>query len=81
MNIANGFEYELNEDNLDNWELLEAIDEVEDNPERIVRVAKLLLGEADYARLKDFCRVNGRVSMSKMNEAVVEILKGDKTKN
>jgi len=82
MKISNGFEAEIQEDRLDDWEILEAIDELEERPERAVKIAKLLLGPEDYKRLKECCKEDGKVSMSSMIKALEEILNSNgETKN
>ena len=78
MKLSNGFEIEIDKERLDDWETLEVIDE---HPERTVRLAKKLLGDDDYQKLKEHCRVDGKVSMSGMMDAIGEILNGDDTKN
>lgn len=82
MKLSNGFEVEIQEERLDDWEVLEAIDELEDNPERAVRIARKLLGNDDYKRLKEHCKVAGKVKMSLMIAALEELLNSsEKTKN
>lgn len=81
MRLSNGFEIEIDKERLDDWETLEVIDELDEYPERTVRLAKKLLGDDDYQKLKEHCRVDGKVSMSGMMDAIGEILNGDDTKN
>ena len=81
MRLSNGFEVEIDKEKLDDWETLEVIDELDEHPERTVRLAKKLLGDDDYQKLKEHCRVDGKVSMSGMMDAIGEILNGDDTKN
>ena len=77
-----GFELEIEDANLDNWEVLEVIDELEEHPERAVRLARMILGEKAYRMLKEHCRDDsGKVSMEKMMAALEEILSGDSVKN
>lgn len=80
--LENGYEYEVQEDAKDDWEIVEAINDLEDKPQKIVTVAKLLLGEDGYEKLKDACRVDGRVAFTTMSEMVIEILQDcGETKN
>lgn len=82
MKLTNGFEVEIPDERLDDWEVLETIDELDENPERAARLTKLLLGEDDYKRLKEHCKVDGKVSMTSMMEALNEILNANnKSKN
>ena len=77
-----GFELEIEDANLDNWEVLEVIDELEEHPERAVRLARMILGDKAYRMLKEHCRDDsGKVSMEKMMAALEEILSGDQSKN
>ncbi len=75
-----GFEYKLNEENMDDYELLEnlcAIDE--GDASKITVSAKQLLGEEQLKALKDHVRnENGRVSAAKMIEEITQILGGNK---
>lgn len=77
-----GFDYIINDENLDDWDFLEYLAELDEKPQYIVKVAKVLLGADQYAKAKEFSKVNGRVSLSKMNALVSEILQSDdNTKN
>ena len=77
-----GFEFEIDEEVLDNWEILEVIDELEEKPNLIVRLSKMLLEDEQYKKLKKHCTVNGKVVMTAMVNEVTEILnKNQETKN
>lgn len=79
---TNGFKFEIEDKALDNWELLEIIDELDKNPQRIVKVAKIVLGMDQLEALKESCREDGIVSLSKMSAEISEILNSNKeTKN
>ena len=71
-----GFEFEIEEEVLDDYEILEdlcAVDNGEVN--KIPKVASNILGEEQMKKLKEHLRgENGRVSASKMGEAIGEIL-------
>lgn len=82
MILTNGFEVEIPDERLDDWEVLECIDELDEHPERAARLTKMLLGVEDYNRLKEHCREDGKVSMTYMMEALKEILnENNKSKN
>ncbi len=69
---SNGFNYEIGEEALDDYELLEALASVDrGNFEDIVIVVKLLLGEYQLDKLKDHLRKGGRVS----SRAIVNVIK------
>lgn len=81
MKLSNGFEVEIDKERLNDWETLEVIDELDEHPERAVRLAKKLLGDDDYQKLKEHCRVDGKVSMEAMMDSLGEILSGETVKN
>lgn len=77
-----GFDYEINENRLDNYELLEAISDVDKNPLVVITVVQLLLGTKQSERLKDHVRdEEGVVSAVKMNDEITDILSASSTKN
>ena len=78
-----GFSFELDKDRLNNYELLEAIEELEENPLVLSRVVNLLLGKEQTKRLKDHLRTeNGIVPTEKMSEEITEIFQNQgETKN
>ena len=78
-----GFSYELDKERLNNYELLEAIEELEENPLVLSRVVNLLLGKEQTKKLKDQLRTeNGIVPTEKMSEEITEIFQNQgETKN
>ncbi len=78
-----GFEFELSQDRLNNYELLEAISEIDEDPFAITRVLKLLLGKEDTNRLKDHVRTeDGIVPADKLTDEITEIFQAKtETKN
>ena len=78
-----GFSYELDKERLNNYELLEAIEELEENPLVLSRVVNLLLGKEQTKKLKDHHRTeNGIVPTEKMSEEITEIFQNQgETKN
>lgn len=59
LKTSDGFEYELEESAKDDWELIELmedIDELEERPGLLVKIAKKLLGIEQYKKLREFCR-------------------------
>ncbi|MBF0818321.1 hypothetical protein [Streptococcus acidominimus] len=76
-----GFKYKLDEARLNNYELVEAISEVDANPMVFPKMIKLLLGEQVEA-LKDHVRdENGLVSTERMAEEITEIFNNHQVKN
>lgn len=78
-----GFSYELDKDRLNNYELLEAIEELEENPLVLSRVVNLLLGKEQTKKLKDHIRnKDGIVPTEKISEEITEIFQNQgETKN
>lgn len=73
-----GFNYHIEENILQDYELLEAIAETEKNPIFITKVVRMLLGD-DIDRLKEHVRdENGHVSIEKMNVEITEIFEAQK---
>lgn len=74
MKTSTGFEFELAEDVLDNWEMLEQLAEIDSgNTGAVVGAAKTLLGDS-YERLKDHVKsIHGRVSIKAMTKEMEDI--------
>lgn len=70
-----GFRFSIEDAALNDWELLEDLEGIEDNPQRYVRVAKRLLSKEQYERLKKHCtNESGRVDMTEMFHEISDIL-------
>lgn len=80
---ASGFDYKIPEDNLNNYELVEVLGEMEENPLLIAKTVNLLLGKEQAKELKDHLRTDGgTVPTDKMSEEIMEIFESQKeTKN
>ena len=78
-----GFEYKISKARLDNYELLEAIVELETIPLPISKVVIMLLGKEQTEKLKDHLRTkDGIVPAEKMSEEITEIFQShSNTKN
>lgn len=69
-----GFEYEIAEDVLNNYELVEAIGELDTNPLAIAKIVNLLLGNEQKNALKEAVRdENGIVSVTELTNQITEI--------
>lgn len=76
-----GFAYEIEEARLNNYELLEAVGELEDNPMVISKMVIMLLGKEQTNRLKDHLRdEEGLVPVDKMTEEITEIFQSQAVK-
>lgn len=78
-----GFEYEIPEENLNNYELVETLGELEANPLLISKTVDLLLGKEQKEKLKEHLRTDsGMVPTDKISEEIMEIFNNQKeTKN
>lgn len=70
---ASGFAFEINKDIVDDYELVEALGELEDNPLNLSKVVTMLLGKEQTIELKEHCRVDNRVSTQKMMNEIQDI--------
>lgn len=75
---TSGFEYKLEEETLDDYELLECLCEIDDgNTSLIPKMATQLLGKEQKKALMEHLRnESGKISSVKMGEAIGEILSG-----
>ena len=72
-----GFEYEIPDEALNNFELLEALSEVEGNPMKLPLVVTLLLGSEQKKRLFDHLRTEtGVVPTDIVSNEILEIFTG-----
>ena len=73
--LKNGFEVEIPDENLDDYELLEDLAELEeDDYWKIVSVYRRLLGKDQYKALKEHIRNDsGRVAATEMMDTLEEI--------
>lgn len=78
-----GFEFEISKERLNNYELLELIGELEENPLALSKVVVLLLGKEQTQQLKDHLRTeDGIVPSEKMSAEITEIFQSQSaTKN
>ncbi|OFI49523.1 hypothetical protein BG261_02790 [Floricoccus tropicus] len=76
-----GFAYKVPEENLNNYELLELISEIETNPLVASTVMRMLLGSEQTKKLKEHVRdENGIVAADKMMEEFQDIFQGPEIK-
>lgn len=72
-----GFSYKINKDSLDDYELLEVMSNVDENPLIFPKLLTMLLGETQKADLMEHIRSkNKRVSITAMQEEVMDIFSG-----
>ncbi len=69
-----GFRYEIITERLNNFELVEILSEVDENPLLLPKMLNLLLGEHQSKNLKNYLRdEEGLVSTDKIREALEDI--------
>ena len=80
---SSGFEYEISKARLENYELIEALSEVDENPLLLPKTVNLLLGKDQTIKLKDHLRdSDGLVSSEKLSNEIMEIFQNQsETKN
>lgn len=69
----NGFNFRIEEDIADDWEILEAIRKSNEDAAYVIDVAEKVLGNEQLEDLKEHCRENGKVRITRMSEALAEI--------
>lgn len=76
-----GFKFDVEDKRLNNYELLEAISEIEESPLALPRVIKLLLGDSKAKALKNHVRDDeGFVSSEKLSAEIMEIFESQTLK-
>lgn len=77
-----GFEYEVSDVAMNNYELVEVLAEVDKNPLLLPRLVKMLLGEDQKKRLIDHVRTtDGNVPIDAVSNEIMEIFQSGKAKN
>ena len=77
-----GFQFEIKDEDLTNYDLLEVMAEVDTNQLLLPRLLKLLLGEDQKRALIDHIRdESGRVPLDTLSEVVAEIFATGEAKN
>ncbi|WP_314038920.1 hypothetical protein [Gemella morbillorum] len=71
-----GFEYSIPKKNLNNYELVEVLGEVDTNPLLLPKVLRLLLGKKQVEKLKNHLRdADGIIDTEKMTAELEDIFK------
>lgn len=81
---STGFEYEISDEALGDWEVTEALVDIDDGKySAAVKVLRLLLGADQAKKLKEHCRdkESGRVTQKAMFSELADILKGSDSKD
>ena len=81
---SSGFNFEISKDVINDYELVENLGELEDNPLILGKIVAQILGKEQTVKLKDHIRnENGIVPTDKMTQEIIEIFRngGEETKN
>lgn len=81
---SSGFEYEVDENTLDDWEFVEILSNIDKGLFYcVVDMAVKILGEDQYERLKSFIKEKeGKISIGAMEREIIDIFQSNtKTKN
>lgn len=71
--IKSGYEYEVDEKALDDYELMDALADIETNPLQITKVVNLLFGE-NKSKLVEFVKVEkGYASTTEIGKIITEV--------
>ena len=83
VKLENGFECSVDETVLDDMEFVDLLADCEENPHHIGKLVLMLFGTEGKKRLYDHLRVDGRVPIAKVNEAVEQLFNalGEQSKN
>ncbi|EPF4429094.1 hypothetical protein ACSSP6_005000 [Escherichia coli] len=77
-----GFNYTIQKEQVENYEFIEVIGEVEENPSKLPKALKMLFGKEQMEKLKDHLRTEeGFVPTQKMIEEFTEVMNNPKLKN
>ena len=73
---STGFEFSIPKNTLDNYELVEALGDIDTNPLAVTKVVNLLLGEEQKDRLKEHVRdEQGIVTSTALMKEIEDIFK------
>lgn len=74
-----GFKFEINAENLNDYELLEVIAEVDENELLLPKLVKKLLGDEQKKKLLDHLRTpEGRVPIEAISQELTDIFEASK---
>jgi len=77
-----GFNYEIADESLNDYELFELISEVDDNPLLLPKLVNKLLGTEQKNNLLNHVRTDdGRAPLDKISQEVMEIFRSKPIKN
>ena len=78
---ASGFEYSIEDEVMKDWEIIDYMSEMVENPFVIPKILKKMLGIKQYAKLMNHCRTGLIVDSEKMMVEFNDILSHGELKN
>ena len=77
-----GFEFEVPDESLNNYDMIEVLADVDANALLLPKLVKMLLGEEQAKRLTDHVRTDkGNVPLDAISVEIMEIFKSGQAKN
>lgn len=77
-----GFKYEVKKENINDFELIEKLAEMKENPILMIEVLDMILGKKQREKLKEHCRnKEGKVPIDKMTVEFENIFNSPELKN
>ena len=77
-----GFEFEVPDESLNNYEMIEVLADVDTNALLLPKLVKMLLGDEQAERLKSHLRTDkGNVPLDAISVEIMEIFKSGQAKN
>ena len=77
-----GFKYEVSDDMLNNYELIEVLADVDTNTLLLPKLVKMLLGDEQKQKLSDHVRTeSGTVPLDAISNEIMEIFQSGQLKN
>ena len=81
-NTKSGFTYEVTDETLNDFQLIEVLAEVDKNPMLLPKLVKMLLGDEQKERLLDHLRTEkGNVPLDAISTEIMEIFQSGQAKN
>lgn len=75
IKTSSGFECQISQDMLDDWDLLEILRSFDKgNPQLVIDAFEMLLGTDQYNRLKEHLRKDGKLKATDMMKEFSEIM-------
>ena len=81
-NTKSGFQYEVTDETLNDFQLIEVLADVDKNPLLLPKLVKMLLGDEQKEKLMDHLRTEkGSVPLDAVSVEIMEIFQSGQVKN